>query len=82
MMIGNGVTNIDSGAFYSCNSLTSVIIGNGVTSIGFYTFYDCTSLTSVTFSGKNKATVQGMANYSWDIKSGCVIHCTDGDITI
>ena len=82
LMIGNGVTNIDSGAFYSCNSLTSVIIGNGVTSIGFYTFYDCTSLTSVTFSGKNKATVQGMANYSWDIKSGCVIHCTDGDITI
>ena len=45
-------------------------------------FYDCSQLTSMTFSGKNKATVQGMANYPWDLKSGCVIHCTDGDITI
>ena len=45
-------------------------------------FSHCGLLTSVTFSGKDKATVIGMANYSWDLRSGCVIHCTDGDITI
>ena len=45
-------------------------------------FSSCYDLTDVTFSGKDKATVKNMANYSWDLNSGCVIHCTDGDITI
>ena len=60
----------------------SVTIPDSVTSIGNGAFDGCVGLTNVTFSGKDKATVQGMANYSWELKSGCVIHCTDGDITI
>lgn len=80
--IPDDVTSIGDYAFESCESLTSITIGNGVTSIGRWAFSNCISLTNVTFSGKTKAQVQGMANYSWYLKSGCIIHCTDGDIII
>ena len=46
--IPDGVTSIDSKAFYNCSSLTSVTIPNSVTSIGSSAFYNCSSLTSVT----------------------------------
>jgi len=47
--IGNGVTGIESEAFYYCGSLTSVTIPKNVTSIGNSAFDSCTSLTSVKF---------------------------------
>ena len=81
--IPDSVTSIENNAFDGCSSLTSVTIGNGVTSIGYMAFSSCYSLRDVTFSGKDKATVKGMENYSWGIElADCVIHCTDGDITI
>ena len=80
--IPNSVTNIGSSAFKNCSGLTSVTIPSSVTSIRSNAFSGCNNLMSVTFSGKDKATVQGMANYPWDLNSGCVIHCTDGDIMI
>ena len=80
--IPDSVTSIGSSAFYGCSGLTSVTIPSSVTKIWPNAFYECSGLTSVTFSGKDKATVQGMEYYSWDLPSGCVIHCTDGDITI
>ena len=80
--ISESVTSIGYYAFQGCSGLTSVTIPSSVTSIGERAFNFCNNLTSVTFSGKDKATVQGMANYSWDLPSGCVLHCTDGDITI
>jgi hypothetical protein len=46
--VGNGVTSIDSYAFYYCYSLTSITIPNGVTSIGSNSFYSCYSLTNIT----------------------------------
>lgn len=82
MTIGNSVASIGSYAFYKCSGLTSMTIGNSVTSIGKYAFYSCSKLMSVTFSGKDMATVRGMANYNWKLTSGCVLHCTDGDITL
>ena len=82
MTIPNSVTSIGFTAFANCSGLTSVTIGEGVTNIGQNAFGGCSKLTSVTFSGKDKATVQGMDNYSWGISSGSVLHCTDGDITV
>ena len=80
--IPDSVTSIGYQAFWGCNSLTSVAIPDSVTSIGKYAFSACRGLTSVTMFGKTKAAVQGMTNYSWGLPSGCVIHCTDGDITV
>ena len=82
MTIPDSVTSIGSGAFSGCSGLTSVTIPDSVTSIGDYAFYGCSRLMNVTFSDKDKATVQGMSDYSWQLPSGCVIHCTDGDITL
>jgi hypothetical protein len=46
--IPDSVTTIGFGAFYKCDSLTSVTIPNSVTTIGVNAFRFCTSLTSVT----------------------------------
>lgn len=46
IVIPEGVTSIEDGAFYGC-SLTSIEIPNSVTSIGDWAFTDCTGLTSV-----------------------------------
>ena len=80
--IPEGVTSIGFAAFGDCSSLTSVMISSSVTNIGGYVFSGCSGLTSVTFSGKDMESVQNMANYSWSLTLGCVIHCTNGDITI
>lgn len=80
MTIPNSVTSIADYAFSNCGNLTSMTIGNGVTSIGYDAFYNCTKLTSITFPGKDTATVNSMANYSWGLTSGCVIHCSNGDL--
>ena len=80
--IPDSVTSIGNSAFAGCIGLTSVTIPDSVTSIEYGAFNGCSSLTSVTFFGKDMATVKGMANYSWGLGSGCVIHCTDGDITL
>ena len=78
----DSMTSIKTSAFNWCTGLTSVTIPASMTSIGSVAFSGCSGLTNVTFSGKDMATVQGMENYSWGLTSGCVIHCTDGDITI
>ena len=48
---GLPVTSIGSWAFYSCDSLTSVVIGDSVTTIGDGAFEDCDRLTSIYYKG-------------------------------
>lgn len=47
VVIPDGVTKIQSQAFYGCDSLTSVVIPDSVKEIGAYAFFGCNSLTSV-----------------------------------
>ena len=46
VVIGDGVTNIGSFAFYKCSGLSTVTIPNSVTSIGNSAFYMCSRLTN------------------------------------
>lgn len=82
VVISEGMETIDLGAFTDCRVLNNVTIPSSVTSILDDAFFNCEALYSITFSGKDKATVQGMSKYPWSLQSSCVIHCTDGDITI
>lgn len=50
----DGVTSINSGAFYDCRNLTSVTISDNVTIIRDDAFRDCTSLTKLTVSESNE----------------------------
>ena len=50
LTIPDGVTSIESSAFYGCSGLTSVTIPNSVTNIGNNAFSGCSGLTSVTRS--------------------------------
>jgi len=47
LTIEDGVTNIGSYAFYSCNNLTNIEIPESVTSIGQNAFEQCEKLTSI-----------------------------------
>ncbi len=62
LVIPNGVTNINAGAFNNCAGLTSVTIPNSVTTIGNYAFYGCSGLTSVTI-GNGVTSISDRAFY-------------------
>ena len=80
--VENGVTRLGDYSFYGCSSLSSFTIPSSVTSVGDDIFSDCTNLMSVTWQGKTMAQVQEYDLAHLGLQGGCVIHCTDGDITI
>ena len=82
--IPNSVTSIGWGAFFNCRAVTRVVIPDSVTSIENSAFYNCGKLTKITFNN-TIATWNNITkgnNWNKNIPSTCVIHCTDGDLTI
>lgn len=49
------VARIGAGAFYGCESLSSIVIPNSVTSIGDRAFFGCKTLTSITIPDSVKS---------------------------
>lgn len=80
--IPDSVTTLGTNVFAENQLLTTATIGSGVTSIGENAFKLCPLLTSVTMRGKTVDDVTNMNYGNWKLPSGCVITCTDGDITI
>lgn len=64
VVIKDGATTIDEGAFRDCKNLTSITIPASVTKIGDYAFENCKSLTSLTIPAS-------VTNIGEDIFSGC-----------
>lgn len=77
----NTLTTIGGDVFEECGSLHSVTIPKSVVNISQVAFR-YSRLTELTMVGRTKEEVKAMENYSWGLQNGCVIHCTDGDITI
>jgi hypothetical protein len=59
--IPDTITNIGTGAFGDCYSLTNAATGNGVASLGDYAFYNCTNLNSAQLS----TNLTGIGNYAF-----------------
>ncbi len=47
LVIPDGVTNVNKGAFRNCSKLKSVSIPDGMASIGDYVFYGCSALKNI-----------------------------------
>ena len=63
-VIPESVTSIGDGAFYYCESLTTIIIPEGVTSIGYGAFSWCSSLTTINIP-------EGVTSIEGSTFSGC-----------
>lgn len=82
VVIPSTVKSIGGYSFDGCTSLAHITIPKSVTGIQIAAFVRCPALMDVKFEGRTMAQVQAMSFYNWNLPSGCVIHCTDGNITI
>ena len=78
--IPDSVKSIGEGAFAGCFSLDELTIPASVTSIGDYIFDRCEAIDSVTFLGMTVDQVKAIYN-RFNLRTGVVVHCTDGDFT-
>ena len=79
--LSNNLTEIGKETF-KWSAITGMTVPSSVTTIGSNVFAVCNSLNAITFQGKTTTQVQGMTNYNFGLKSGCVVTCSNGTITI
>lgn len=75
------LTKIGSDVFEECYALSSVAIPEGVDDISRVAFR-YSRLSEITMEGRTKSETQAIGGYPWGLQNGCLIHCTDGDITV
>ena len=76
------VLSVNAYAFNGCNNLSALYLGSTISSIGQNAFGSCPSTCTVMVAGKTKAQVSAIPNYPWGITKGCVISCSDGNLTV
>jgi hypothetical protein len=79
--LSNNLTEIGKESF-KWSAITGMTVPSSVTTIGSNVFSVCNRLNAITFQGKTTTQVQGMTNYNFGLKSGCVVTCSNGTITI
>lgn len=82
--IPNSVTSIGYRAFCWCNRLTSITIPNSVKSIGKQVFDHSEELNAINFGGTKRDWKKAADKrlFGEKAKHTCVVHCSNGDITI
>ena len=66
LTVPEGVTKINSFAFYGCSSIKKMVIGEGVSSISAGAFFKCTSLTEIYSYATTPPEIIERLNYSTD----------------
>ena len=64
--------------------ITKLVCYNELNSIGNAAFSSCSSLTSITYNGTKEQwnLIEKVNNWKGGIPSSCIVHCTDGEISI
>lgn len=80
--IPDGVVELGGGAFNACYGLTFLRLPKSVEKLGSVAvFSGCPVSCAITFE-RPMTEVAAMEFYPWGFKSGAIIHCPDGDLTI
>ena len=77
VVIKDGVTTIEEGAFEDCENLTSITIPASVTKIGDYAFENCTNLTHASI----KSSVVSIGRYAFNNCEGLANITISGSLT-
>lgn len=82
--IPDGVPKLPESVFSQCTKLQTITIPKSVTSFGGDVFSSCKALTNIIFTGTKSEFLSISRSQYWDysLPSTCVIHCTDGDLSI
>ena len=79
----NHVNMIGEGAFYKCESLTSITVPASVTIIGNGCFQGDKNLKTINFEGTKAQWESITKGDDWNFSIGAsVVHCSDGDVNL
>lgn len=84
LIIPETVSNIKNYVFAGLSSMTSIILPISVVNIGKSVFKGCSNLSEINYAGTIEQwnTITKESDWKNNVPSTCVVHCTDGDISI